>query len=90
MHPPDGAGFPTTEEAVAFLGDILDAATGYSMIATDSEGQIVLWNEGARSLYGYEPWEIVGQPHLVLHTEEDVRAGLPQQMMDAARRDGKW
>src|ERR1700694_2316093 len=78
------------EEAVALIGSVLDASTEYSIIAIDPEGQIVGWNEGARRLYGYEPAEIVGTHHSLLHTEEAARDGLPQRTMEHALRHGKW
>ena len=37
---------------------------------------------------GYQAQEIIGHPVAVLHTEEDVRAGLPGQELAAAARDG--
>jgi PAS domain S-box-containing protein len=73
--------FASNEEAVEFIANVLEASTEYSIIAIDSECRIVLWNEGARRLYGYTPSEIVGQVHSVLHTPEDIGAGLPQQIM---------
>ena len=72
------------------MENILDSSTECSLIATDTEGVIVLWNEGARRLYGYEPDEIIGKPKSVLHAAEDVEAGLPKTMMEAALRDGRW
>ncbi|MGB0095495.1 MAG: PAS domain-containing protein [Solirubrobacteraceae bacterium] len=60
------------------------------MVALDSGGRIILWNEGARRLYGYERAEIVGESHTVLHTEADVRAGLPRRMLEQVLRDGLW
>jgi PAS domain S-box-containing protein len=86
----DARTFASNEEAVEFIANVLEASTEYSIIAIDSECRIVLWNEGARRLYGYTPSEIVGQFHSVLHTEEDIGAGLPQQIMDQALRHGKW
>jgi PAS domain S-box-containing protein len=50
----------------------------------------VLWNEGARRLYGYDRVEIVGESHTVLHAEADVRAGLPQRIVEQVLRDGLW
>ena len=85
-----GRTFTNAEEGLVVLTSVLDSSTEYSIIATDPEGVIVLWNEGARRLYGYEPAEIVGRPTSVLHTAEDVKAGLPEAMMDAARRHGEW
>ena len=85
-----GRTFRSAEEAAGWMENILDSSTECSLIATDTEGVIVLWNEGARRLYGYEPDEIIGKPKSVLHPEEDVEAGLPKTMMEAALRDGRW
>jgi PAS domain S-box-containing protein len=85
-----GGAIGTEAEAVGLIEDVLESSTEYSMIATDMDGVIVLWNEGARRLYGYEPAEILGRPQSVLYTAEDVEAGLPQAMMEIARRQGKW
>lgn len=35
-----------------FITNILESSTEYSIIATDLNGTIILWNEGARWLYG--------------------------------------
>src|SRR5712692_1086625 len=79
------------QEAVHFISNILESSTQYSIIGKDLEGTILLWNEGARRLYGYDPQEVVGKANSsILHVPEDVRAGKPQQIMDAALRDGKW
>ena len=78
-------------EVVDFLGNILESSTEYSIIGKDLEGTIILWNEGARRLYGYEPEEVIGKANSsILHTEEDVAAGKPAEMMAAALREGKW
>jgi PAS domain S-box-containing protein len=86
----DAAGLESREQLVGFLGSVLEASTEYSMIAIDRDGRIVLWNEGARRLYGYERGEIIGQPHTVLHIEEDVRAGLPEQISQHILDHGKF
>ena len=78
-------------EAVDFIGNILESSTEYSIIGKDLEGKILLWNEGARRLYGYEPEEVVGHAYSsILHTPEDVEAGKPREYMDTALREGKW
>ena len=51
----------TAEEALDFIGNILESSTEYSVIGKDLEGNILLWNEGARRLYGYEPEEVIGR-----------------------------
>jgi protein-histidine pros-kinase len=87
--PVAAGGFVSVAEA-ALMRNVLDSSTEYSMIATDSDGVIVMWNEGARRLYGYAPSEILGEPIARLHTREDVIAGLTDAMMRQALRHGKW
>ena len=49
------------QEAVDFIGNLLESSTEYSMIGKDLDGKILLWNEGARRMYGYEAEEVVGK-----------------------------
>ncbi|MBV8608412.1 MAG: PAS domain S-box protein, partial [Singulisphaera sp.] len=57
------------EEALDLIGNMLQSSTEYSIIGKDLEGKILLWNEGARRLYGYEPEEIVGKANsAILYT----------------------
>jgi PAS domain S-box-containing protein len=87
----DSAIVGTAQEAVNFITNILESSTEYSVIAKDLTGKILLWNEGARRLYGYEPDEVVGKVNSsILHAPQDVRAGVPQQIMRAALERGKW
>jgi PAS domain S-box-containing protein len=81
----------TADQALDFIGNILESSTEYSIIGKDLNGKILLWNEGARLLYGYEPEEVVGKVNSsILHTPEDVKAGVPRQILDSALNDGKW
>ena len=80
-----------SQGAVDFIGNILESSTEYSIIGKDLDGKILLWNEGARRLYGYEPEEVVGTANSsMLHTPEDVKAGKHREIMERALRDGKW
>lgn len=64
----------SADQALDFIGNILESSTEYSIIGKDLNGTILLWNEGARLLYGYEPDEVVGKINSsVLHVPEDVR-----------------
>src|SRR5712691_4278526 len=81
----------TAQQAVEFVSNILESSTEYSVIGKDLDGKILLWNEGARRMYGYEPEEVVGKLNSeVLHTSEDVAAGKPKEIMQAALETGKW
>ncbi len=87
----DSSILATAQEAVEFITNILESSTEYSVIAKDLTGKILLWNEGARRLYGYEPDEVVGKTNSsILHAPDDVKAGVPNQMMRAALEQGKW
>ena len=81
----------TAEEALDLMDDVLESSTEFSIIGKDLDGKILLWNEGARRLYGYEPEEVVGKADsAMLHVPEDVAAGGPREMREAAIREGKW
>lgn len=87
----DDAIVGNAKEAVDFIANILESSTEYSIIGKDLDGKILLWNEGARRLYGYEPEEVVGKANSsILHVPEDVATGKPRELLDAALRDGKW
>jgi PAS domain S-box-containing protein len=87
----DTAMFSTAQETVDFITNILESSTEYSMIAQDLTGKIVLWNEGAHRLYGYEPDEVIGKVNSsILHVREEVDAGMPERVLRAALDQGKW
>ena len=73
-----------------FLSNILESSTEYSIIATDLDGNIILWNEGAHQIYGYAPEEMIGKVHMeILHAPEDLKAGLPKKIMSDTLNNGK-
>jgi PAS domain S-box-containing protein len=87
----DTGAFLHPDDAIDFVETILEASTEYSIIGKGLDGTILLWNSGAKRLYGYESGEVVGKANVdILHTPEDVAAGLPQAMRQAALDDGKW
>lgn len=78
-------------EQSAFLQNILESSTEYSIVGKDLTGMIQLWNAGARRVYGYEPDEVIGKANsAMLHTPEDIAIGKPEQVMNAALAMGKW
>ena len=61
------------QEANAQRQAVLDAASRMSIIATDLEGNIQLFNRGATNLLGYSSQEMVGQANILsLHLEEEL------------------
>ena len=78
-------------QALELLGNLLGPSTEYSVVTVDPSGEILLWNEGARRLYGYEPAEVIGKGTLgILHTTEDARSCRPEGLLESAGREGKW
>ena len=54
---------------------VLDAALQMSIIATDTQGTVVLFNRGAETLLGYGAGEVVGQRTLLdFHLPEEIEA----------------
>jgi PAS domain S-box-containing protein len=75
----------------AFLQLVLDSSTEYSIIAADLEGRILLWNEGARRIYGYDAEEIVGKHVRLLRDPSSLeREGGTQDILRVAIQQGKW
>lgn len=63
------------QRAVAMLGGVLGAATQQSIIATDVNGIITLFNTGAEKMLGYAAHELVGiSSPAPLHLAEEIVA----------------
>jgi PAS domain S-box-containing protein len=76
-------------ETTRFLNNVLESSTEHSIIATDLDGGILIWNEGARRNYGYTSEEMVGRANLrVLHTNEDIDSGRVHAVFDATLKTG--
>src|SRR6266567_6406646 len=87
----DTSTFLDSGEAMDFIANVLEASTEYSIIGKDLQGEILLWNEGARRIYGYEAAEVVGKLNSdILHDPADVAAGLPLKMRSTALAGGMW
>ena len=77
-------------EATAFLNNVLESSTEYSIIAKDLDGNILAWNEGAKRNYGYNAEEMVGkQNSRILHIPEDVASGRVDALLNTALQTGK-
>jgi PAS domain S-box-containing protein len=75
-------------ETRAFLNNILESSTKYSIISEDLNHSILYWNEGARRNYGYAADEIIGMNQDILQTPEDRAAGTVVSLMETAREKG--
>ncbi len=58
---------------------VLDAATEVSIIATDTEGMITVFNRGAEKMLGYRPEEMIGK-------ETPARIHLASEVIERSRQ----
>ena len=73
----------------AFLDNILQSATKYSIIGMDLDHQILSWNEGAHRNYGYTADEVVGTDSSILFAPEELESGAVDRLLAAAAADGQ-
>jgi PAS domain S-box-containing protein len=67
------------------IAEIMD----YAIILIDIDGTILTWNSGAEKIKGYKEEEILGQNFRLFYMPEDRQAGLPEQLIDIAKKEGK-
>ncbi|MGM9478150.1 PAS domain S-box protein [Pedobacter sp. GSP4] len=60
-------------ESKKLLDEVLSAATGVSIIATDLDGTITVFNKGSERMLGYTAEEMVGkQTPIMFHDEKEI------------------
>jgi PAS domain S-box-containing protein len=75
-------------EAKAFLDNVLESSTKYSITGMDPDHRILSWNKGASCNYGYAAQEVVGKDSIILHTPQDVESGAVKRLRTAASEVG--
>ncbi len=76
-------------ENTDFVSTLFESLIGYGIIAADSDGNVIAYNEGAHQIYGYAPEEIIGQQNIEIFFPEDFNAsgGLQHMMADLVRTE---
>ena len=69
---------------------LIQGVRDYAIYMLDPEGRITNWNAGAEAIKGYTEAEIVGEHFSRFYTEEDKAAGLPQEALATALREGRY
>jgi PAS domain S-box-containing protein len=80
----------TSLEQAALLMAVVQSVTEYSIMATDLDGCIMLWNDGSRRIFGYEPNEVMGQSAFILADSERPEGGHVQQSLSTLHTSGRW
>ena len=68
---------------------MIEEIKDYAIILLDIDGTILSWNQGAKKIKGYEESEILGQNFRIFYMPLDRQAGLPEQLIDLAKREGR-
>jgi PAS domain S-box-containing protein len=69
---------------------LVQSIVDYAIYMLDTEGYVTSWNSGAERIKGFQTEEIVGKHFSTFYTEEDRKAGMPQRVLDTARKEGKF
>ena len=69
---------------------LVQSVTDYAIYMLDPDGRVVSWNAGAQRIKGYLPHQIIGEHFSRFYVEEDRRAGVPQEALRIAARDGRF
>jgi PAS domain S-box-containing protein len=69
---------------------LVQSIVDYAIYLLDPKGFVTSWNAGAERIKGFQTKEIIGQHFSKFYTEEDRKAGMPQKVLDTARREGKF
>ncbi|RYZ31265.1 MAG: response regulator, partial [Sphingobacteriales bacterium] len=68
---------------------MVDEVEDYAIILLDKNGIVQNWNKGAEKIKGYKDDEIIGKSFETFYLEEDLRKGVPRQLIEEARLHGK-
>ena len=69
---------------------LVQGVADYAIFMLDPNGFVTNWNAGAARIKGYAAEEIIGRHFSQFYTEEDRQDGLPQRVLETARRTGKY
>jgi len=69
---------------------LIQSIVDYAIYMLDPKGFVTSWNAGAERIKGFQTEEIVGQHFSKFYTEEDRKAGMPQKVLETARKEGKY
>jgi PAS domain S-box-containing protein len=75
-------------ESEDFYRNLIAQVKGHAIFATDPYGVIVTWNEGCKTVLGYDRGEFIGQHIKMLFTPEAVLSGAADNELETAASEG--
>ncbi|MFD1950823.1 PAS domain S-box protein [Sphingomonas arantia] len=76
------------KQSEAYLRAVVDSAIDFAIVATDLNGRVTRWNEGAHRILRWTEAEMLGEPLHRFFTAEDVAAGRVEFEMQSALATG--
>lgn len=76
-------------EASGLYRLLVESVRDYAIFALDTQGHIISWNAGAERFKGYTEKEILGKHYSIFYPAEDVAAGKPRRLLEAAITNGR-
>jgi len=69
---------------------LVQSIVDYAIYMLDPTGIVTSWNAGAERIKGFQTDEVVGKHFSTFYTPEDQAAGTPANVLETARREGKY
>jgi PAS domain S-box-containing protein len=78
------------QRSTDFVNNLLKRITGYSIVVGDFDGNIVVFNEGAGQIFGFDPREVVGIKNIEdFYPGHLVESGILNMLFDNLFKDGE-
>ncbi len=68
---------------------MIEEIQDFAIILLDIDGTILTWNKGVEKIKGYTEDEILDQNFSIFYMPLDRQEGLPQKLIDLAKREGR-
>jgi PAS domain S-box-containing protein len=68
---------------------LVESVNDYAIFMLDPEGRVTTWNNGAITIKGYQPSEIIGRHFSTFYSAEDVANGKPDRELEMATAMGR-
>jgi PAS domain S-box-containing protein len=68
---------------------LVNGVTDYALFIVDPDGLVTNWNAGAERMSGYTTEEAIGESFVHFHPQEEIEAGVPQELLAQALAHGR-
>jgi PAS domain S-box-containing protein len=73
-----------------FVYNLLKCITGYAVIVGDFDGNIIVFNDGAKKIFGFDPQDVVGLKNIEdFYPDHLVKAGILNILFDKLLHEGE-